>query len=887
MIGGLRFAAARARAATAPLATLAVVAALSALLIVAVSAVISAVETREVRAALAAVDGDRAQTVLTVETGAPADPVARAAVDALGHAAAGFDVTVAGRSVVLTPDTDVITSAQALALADGLGRLRDDIDERTGARPQESGGLGATLAAAREGIEVRRGPSAVALGLLGLLTGVVIAAVALEPVRARADETTLLRARGARRREVAALAATEAFIVGLAGAAVGATVAAALAALWGHPAVPLVVAAAVVALPAIAAVVAAVVTARGVDRRSSRARRVADTGALVLLAVLAAVAVWRFAQAGTPIVVRGDGEAVLDPLVAVAPSLALGLAALAAVAVATPVARVLGAAFAPSRGIEPVTPMLLASRRPARHALSITVVAFAVGAITLAAAYQSSLTALGAAPEELRVGTDVRVGTIPEDVSAADVAAAGSPDASMLARPLSAEGAQGRIPVLAVQAARLADVMHGQGSDIDPAALAADLALPATDGELSGRELTVTLAAPPTGPVEIDGELVERVSPALQVQVTVVSASGVVETFAFTNAEILDDGSGPFPAVDARARQTASFALPDGEAWSLASFAVSYHPLSRVPGRAVITRVASGADAVDLSDFRPAAGTPGVVGHAASTLTFEPEASQGEPFTRAVAPFVPAVVPTVVTADLAASMSLDPGDTIALELVRPAFDAEFEIVDIVPILPGTPTGEGMLVDLGVLAMSSPVPLPPTQAWLSTGDPDAAAAAVGEAYPQTVTTIADPRAADNAAGTSWAFFLAAGGAFVLAAAVLALRRTRSRADSRELALLAVLGLGRARASRLRAHEDLFAVVLGAVGGIAAGFATAALVIAPLVRAAYGSVPEAYPVDLRVDPLTLSLVIAAAVGVFAAIVASVRAPAHLAPLLREDE
>ena len=55
----------------------------------------------------------------------------------------------------------------------------------------------------------------------------------------------------------------------------------------------------------------------------------------------------------------------------------------------------------------------------------------------------------------------------------------------------------------------------------------------------------------------------------------------------------------------------------------------------------------------------------------------------------------------------------------------------------------------------------------------------------------------------------------------------------------------------------------------------------------IVAAYGSVPESYPIVLRADPLVLLLVVLAAVGVFAVIVATVRAPARLAPLMREDE
>src|SRR5690606_33091152 len=110
---------------------------------------------------------------------------------------------------------------------------------------------------------------------------------------------------------------------------------------------------------------------------------------------------------------------------------------------------------------------------------------------------------------------------------------------------------------------------------------------------------------------------------------------------------------------------------------------------------------------------------------------------------------------------------------------------------------GTATGEGLLVDLPTIALVSPEDIVPNQVWMSSDDPAALAETVEAAFPPTVTVIANPQAAQNAAVTSVAFLLAAIGAVLLALVVLVLRRTRSRADSRELALLAVMGLGRTR------------------------------------------------------------------------------------------
>lgn len=893
VIGGFRFALARARSAAAPLVALAIVAALAALLVVGVAGLIASVETREVRGALEAATGDRAQIVLTIDESVSTDAAAAAAADAV--AAAGgdgaIDVAVEAGDVVLTPDLQAITGAQALALADGLAGLRDAVEERTGERPQESGGLRDTLAEVRDGIEVRRGPTAVALGLLGLMTAVVVGAVALEAVRARQTERGLLRARGARRRDLVWLAAVETAVVAAAGALAGTAAGWLVAGFWSGARPDVLFCAAVAGgVAVVAAIVVAVATARSVDRGSSRVRAVADVGVVILLAVVTGLAVWQFVQAGTPVVERGDGGAVLDPLIAMAPALALGLAALVAVALATPIARAVAAAFAPARRVSPVTPLRLASRRPARHALSITVVAFAIGTVTVAGAYQASLTALGDAPEALRVGADVKVGTIPEDIDAADVAAAGSPDAAMLARPMSATGAEERIPILAVEAPYLGDVMLDAGATIDPAELGAAITIPPTSTVLTGDSLTLTLIAPEAEPVEFDGVLYEQGSPAFQGRATVVSTAGAVETFWFTNADFTvheDEGGDTYSELEVRPEQTFTFELAGDDQWSLAALALAYSPHSFVPGEGRIIAVTSGGESVDVSGFGPAPATPGAVEVIPDGLSYAPEIREGEPFTRAVAPELPGAVPTVITAALAGSMSLEVGDTIALEIVKPDFEAEFEIVDVVSVLPGTSNGEGMLVDLGAISMASPFEILPTQAWLSTDDPGAVAAAVSAEFEQTVTIVADPRSARNAAGTASAFILAAAGAVVLAVVVLVLRRTRSRADSRELALFAVMGLGRRRASRLRAQEDLFAVAMGAVGGIAAGAATAWLIVAPLVRAAYGSIPDAYPVVLQAQPLALTVAIVAAVAVFCVIVATVRAPARLAPLMREDE
>src|SRR5690606_6415163 len=186
----------------------------------------------------------------------------------------------------------------------------------------------------------------------------------------------------------------------------------------------------------------------------------------------------------------------IDPLVAIAPALALGFAALIAVAVATPIARGIAATLGGTRAVSPVTPLRLAARRPGRHVLSIVVVAFAIGTVTVAGTYHGTVTALGDAPEQLRVGADVRVGTIPDDIDTADIATLQPSSASMSARQVIARTSDGNKPLLAVEADRLGEVMLDAGGTIDPGALGTLLTVDDAGLPLAGDTLTVTITAP-------------------------------------------------------------------------------------------------------------------------------------------------------------------------------------------------------------------------------------------------------------------------------------------------------------------------------------------------------------------------------------------------------
>ncbi len=894
MIGGGRFALARARAARPALLTLLVVCAVAAALIVAMAVALRVVEAQDVRAALASVGGDRGQAAVTLADGDSAELAAVVGEVLAAHGTTAVEIAVVDGRVTITPDAARFSGDDVVALAAALRVLPAEARDSLGDRPQVTGGLEYTLSVIAEGLRDRRGPAAVAIGLLGLLTVVVVGAVALEPVRARAGESLLLRARGARKRSLGVLAGVETLLVALVGALLGVGAALGISVLLGLPGPGWLFAVlTVVAVGAAAAVVAAIVTVRAADSRPTRAQVAAFAGAAVVLAVVTGLAAWQFAQSGTPIVTRGDGGATLDPLVAIAPALLLALAALLAVLVATPLARLIAASFAHQRGVAPVTPLRLASRRPARHALPIAVVAFAVGTATIAGAYGGTVAALGDAPEALRVGADVRVTTIPDTIDAQDVIdAAGPVDAAMRARAFTAKGGQGRIPVIAVQGTRVGDIMLDAGGTLDPAAVGAAITPTGAGIPLAGDTVTFTLSTPVPEVQEWEGEQWQPEPTGANIGFIFASDAGELWHTSLTNVEAVNEeevGRGTLTTFEVDADYTATISLPEpaGATWSLAAVEVSLAGWSWSEAL-TLHDVSSGGESVDLSGLVPAPGTPGTFSQTDAGAVFQPELTGNDlPATRVLAPGTLTVAPVVMTQALAASLSLEVGETISLEFDNPDLDADVVVAATVPVLPGSATGEGLLVDIGALSLLAPSMIVANQAWFATDAPDVVADAVSATFTGPTVLVADPRQGAAAAATAWGFVLAAAGAAVLALIVLTLRRTRGRADARELALLAVFGLGRARAARLRAGEDLFALAMGVAGGVAAGTLTAWLIVSPLVRAAYGTVPDAYPVPLVWPWLWLAAALVALVAVFAAVIASVRAPRSLAVLLREDE
>lgn len=889
----------RARSGAGSLLALALIAAIAAML---VTGIVGAVRAFESAAALEAIDeasGDRDRVVVRFESGAGDSAERLAAIDrALAEmgAAGALRAEDDGEGVfVLRPDPARFSGDSAAVLSATLPDLPREVRGASGETVQVSGGLRTTLRALSEGIETRRGPTSVAIGVVGLLALVVAAAASVEPVRTRLEERALLRARGMSKGRLTRIAVAEALPVLVAGSAVGAAAGMLLTWLWSGTIMPLLtVAAAAAALALVGLLTITISTLRGVDRRSVRGDVLTGISAVLFLTIVTGLAAWQFWQAGTPVIVQGNGQSAIDPLIAVAPALVLALFALIAVVLAGPLAALAAALTSRSRGLMPVLPLRLAARRTGRHALTTGTVAFAAATIALSLAYFGSLSALGDTPEEIRVGADVRVTSVPEDADRSAITGVESVDASMRARTLIVRGADGNFPILGVQSPALGDVMLDADGAIDPAALGALIATPAVGLPVpeEATSLSVSLRMP-EGEVHTDPDGEEWQMPVSGVVVVLqlVDESGALTQLEASNLEmevLEEDADSSFFRSETYPERTRELDLPGPGPWRLVAVD-AYQLLYYSYGvTSVDVEVSAGGAVFDFDDFRGVDGTVEATERGVRLDLREPAWNAQKPeVTRAVAGDVPRRFPVVMTQDLAASLNAAVGSQLSLRMASFPFTFDTEVLGVVPVLPGVTDGSGILADLTALAITTAEPLPDNELWLATDDPvlvaEEADAAVGGAR----VAITDPRAAAKAFETALAFLLAAAGAVLLAIVVLVLRRSRGDGSARELGILAVLGTGRRGAVRVRATEDAFAIALGVLGGVLAGLLTAWLIVPSLARAAYAGMAETYPIALVVPPVLLTAAVLVAAAAFIAIAASVRAPRLLAAVMREAE
>lgn len=899
MAGQGSFLRARARAGAAALIGLALITAIAAALVTGIVGTVGAFESATVMTAVSDASGDRDRVTVRFEAGAGDSAARIAAIDQVVAEMGAPGALVADDEgdglFALRPNPAHLSGDAAVVLAEELRNMQRLLRESSGEAVQVSGGLRATLASVIEPLQTRRGPTTVALAMVALLALVVVGAASLEPVRTRYEERALLRARGMSKAKLARIGLIEVAPVLVLSGAVGGALGGLGVWLWSGMVMPWMTPVVVTAaLAAVGLIVVWGATLRGVDRRSARGDLVAGISAVVLLAVLAGLAAWQFWQAGTPVVVQGNGRRAIDPVIAMAPALVLALFALLVIVLAGPLAALASVVFTRTRSLSPVLPLRLASRRIGRHALTSGSVAFAVAIISLTVAYAGSLLALGDTPEEIRVGADVRVTSIPEDADVSALAALSGVDAAMPARTLMVRAGEGTFPLLGVAPTALGAVMLDADGLLEPAALGEVIALPPLGVPLPAEATTLridmTVAAGGTYEDQ-NGTQIQAPAAGATVEVTLEGADGNVATVSATNLEvtILESSEvGQLAETNTFAQRTVDVPLPAGGPWRVIAVDASLVGGYAMVNTPVQVTLAASGQRVDLSGFRGLGDNVTATDTGLELMALLPAWNDlVSERTRAITGDVPRRMPIALTEGLAESLGAHVGTALSLRMASFTFTIDTEVVAVIPVLPGVTDASGVLIDFNALRLSTAEPLHQNEMWLSADDPGAVAAAADDAIGGARVDVTDARAAEKAFDTARAFLLAAAGAVLLAVVVLVLRRSRADGAERELGVLAVLGAGRRGAARLRATEDSFAIVLGALGGVAAGLAMAWLIVPSLARVAYVGMASSYPVALVIPLTVLVISVGVATAVFVVLAATVRAPRTLARVLREAE
>ncbi|MFP3991406.1 FtsX-like permease family protein [Streptomyces sp. E11-3] len=325
--------------------------------------------------------------------------------------------------------------------AGSIGALRDTAergpgqlakDPALGGRATVTTSLPDVLDRAERALLVSRSTLLIVALQLGLLAGYALLLVSRLLATERADETSLLRARGGSRSRIAALAAAESLLIALPAALLAPLLAGPLTRLLGgqgalariglrlDPSVGLSVwlVALLVALGCAAAVVAPALAATGpgaTPRASVRGRALPAplrAGADVGLLVIAGVAYWQLdRQTSGSGVLSGDreGELGIDPLLVAAPALALLAGTVLTLRLLPPVARLGERRAAKGRGLPAALAGWQLSRRPLRGAGPVLLLVLAVAMGMLAIGQGGSWDRSQQDQADFRAGTEVRV----------------------------------------------------------------------------------------------------------------------------------------------------------------------------------------------------------------------------------------------------------------------------------------------------------------------------------------------------------------------------------------------------------------------------------------------------------------------------------------------
>jgi len=788
-------------------------------------------------------------------------------------------------------------------------------------------GLPAVLSAMATNLTVARSLLVISGLELLVLALAALLAVARLLVTQREEETALLLARGATKAQLTKLTAAEviplALLTALAGGLAGirliglltngGSLAAADIRLSGNAGAWLdaLGAAIVVAALAVAALLAPVGAPNPGAARVKRGRQalvlgVARTGLDVALVVLAVLAGWQLRQYSA---LSSGGSAGIDPVLALAPALALAAGSVATLRLLPLAARVTGRLAARGRGLTASLASWRFSRMPVRQGSAALLLVLAVATATLAFAQHASWTRSAADQADFTAGGDLQV-TPPAPLTPGAVGAltAARSVTGSVAVAADIQGTPGDIVAISSDQAAPVVKLRQDQSPLPAAGLFRTL----TPAGLPGAVLTAPQPGAKAGTIRFtaalgpsrgkgSGQLAAQLGP-VSVTLSVIDPSGAAYQVAAgpltadgrPHALVASLGGAAVRYPLRVAAITATFEQPEHTAASLA-LTVTGLPLARwtddasspVSGSMNLlqpyTGPSSGRAHVTgqqaMFDFDTGFGTAFAVLGAGEQTT--------EPVPAQVVLLPPAAPVQAIPA--IATRAFTDAQNVAAGSVVPAYvngaEVPMRIVAVVNSFPTiTAAGGALVTDLGgleeYLVRQSVSPLPVTQWWLATaggGVPPGVMASVAASVPAgtaivsaaqlAATTTGDalsaaPQLALLAMGVA-AAFLAVTGFWVSIAADVRQRRGES-------ALLAALGVTRRGAAVQLGLEKLLLSLPSAAVGVVLGVVVARLLV-PAVTLSPTAQPPVPPV-VTLYNLPLVLPVAAAVAVLPAVAAA---------------
>ena len=761
---------------------------------------------------------------------------------------------------------------------------------------------------------------AVARSLLGIsalellvLTVAALLAVARLLAAQREGETALLAARGATRWQLTGLTAAEVIPLSLVTALIGGIAGIWLARLLGSTLYPpgtaggsvpnggISVAAAGTWLDALAAALVIAVLSigallypvlrpgraaapgrRGRQAALAGATRVGADLALVALAVLACWQLRRYSAVSA----STSGPAAIDPVLVLAPALALAAGTVLTLRLLPAAARAVDRVSAAGRGLTSALAGWQFSRQPLRQGGAALLLVMAVATGTLALAQHQSWTRSATDQAAYATGGDAQVNlAVPQTPgTTTSITGATGVRAAMAVSVNRAVPA----PVVAIDTAQAPKValLRADQSSLPPAALIRSItpSSPATGLLLNGRpqsvQFTVTLSRAPLDSVTAQFTVTDATGAAFQLSSGLFSADGRPHVLTASLG-------GAHAAYPLRLSQVILFyTLPAQPLKTPVTLTIA----GATPS--TWTAVASSPQMVsELSTdnmFGPSA-EPKVTGWqrapGGATLTFSPGYGQwspapGAPFalTEPVAGqislsapgTVPAAVPAIATGAFDSANNTGVGSIVQTTIGGITVPAK--IVAVASQFP-TVTGAGLVMDLSALeaflVSHGTAPVAVTQWWLATADGQVPAsltralppgATITSSAALSAATLADPlsAAAQQAllAMIGAAALLAISGFWVSIAANVRQRRA-------ENAVLAALGVNQRSAAAQLFLEKLLLSVPAAALGLLLGTVVAWFLVPAVTLSPTAQIPVPPPITLFDLPQAIPLAVVVAV------------------------